>query len=158
MTKLASKLRAYFSRSRQGVLWVRKEVFDFWHQNSGEWSWAEEKPRPIAAVNRSLWRSSVPSISFYAMLGLSSVISTLGLLAGSAAVIIGAMIIAPLMGSILGMGYAIVVGNRRLLKRSALTTFKGILLAVLAPDIDYRSLWLDQFKSRNSSSDQTDSH
>ena len=135
MTKLASKLRAYFSRSRQGVLWVRKEVFDFWHQNSGEWSWAEEKPRPIAAVNRSLWRSSVPSISFYAMLGLSSVISTLGLLAGSAAVIIGAMIIAPLMGSILGMGYAIVVGNRRLLKRSALTTFKGILLAVLAPTL-----------------------
>jgi len=133
MTKFSSRLRTYFYKSRQGFLWVQKEIYDFWHQNSGDWSWADEKPRPIAAVNRSLWKSSVPSLSFYAMLGLSSIISTLGLLASSAAVIIGAMIIAPLMGSILGIGYAIVVGNRRLLKRSALTTFKGILLAILAP-------------------------
>lgn len=114
---------------------VRQELTEFWNQNSGDWSWADEKPRPIVAVNRSLWKSSVPSLSFYAMLGLSSVISTLGLLAGSAAVIIGAMIIAPLMGSTLGMAYAIVVGNRRLLKRSALTTVKGILLAVVAATV-----------------------
>lgn len=132
MTKFSSKLRTYFRKSRRGILLAQKEVAQFWNQNSGDWSWAAEKPRPIAAVNRSLWKSSVPSLSFYAMLGLSSVIATLGLLAGSAAVIIGAMIIAPLMGSIIGMAYAIVVGNRRLLKRSALTTCKGILLSILA--------------------------
>ncbi|UJB69026.1 TIGR00341 family protein [Acaryochloris sp. 'Moss Beach'] len=132
MTKFPSKLRTYFYKSRRGLVLAKKEVFEFWNQNSGDWSWAAEKPRPIAAVNRSLWKTSVPSLSFYAMLGLSSVIATLGLLSGSAAVIIGAMIIAPLMGSILGIAYAIVVGNRRLLKRSALTTFKGILLSILA--------------------------
>lgn len=132
MTNFSSKLRTYFRKGRRGFRLARKEVAEFWHQNSGDWSWATEKARPVAAVNRSLWKSSVPSLSFYAMLGLSSVIATLGLLANSTAVIIGAMIIAPLMGSILGMAYSIVVGNRRLLKRSALTTFKGILLAILA--------------------------
>lgn len=132
MTNFSSKLRTYFRKSRRGFLLAQKEVSEFWNQNSGDWSWAAEKPRPVAAVSRSLWKSSVPSLSFYAMLGLSSVIATLGLLSSSAAVIIGAMIIAPLMGSILGIAYAIVVGNRRLLKRSALTTFKGILLSVLA--------------------------
>lgn len=132
MTNFLSKLRTYFRKRHQGFRLAQKEVSEFWNQNSGDWSWAAEKPRPVAAVNRSLWKSSVPSLSFYAMLGLSSVIATLGLLSGSAAVIIGAMIIAPLMGSILGIAYAIVVGNRRLLKRSALTTFKGILLSVLA--------------------------
>ncbi|WP_238549046.1 TIGR00341 family protein [Acaryochloris marina] len=132
MTKLMTKLRTYFSKSRRGLHSAQKEVAELWHQNSGDWSWAAEKPRPVAAVNRSLWKSSVPSLSFYAMLGLSSVIATLGLLSGSAAVIIGAMIIAPLMGSIIGIAYAIVMGNRRLLKRSALTTFKGILLSILA--------------------------
>ena len=132
MTKLMTKLRIYFSKSLRGLHSAQKEVSELWHQNSGDWSWAVEKPRPVAAVNRSLWKSSVPSLSFYAMLGLSSVIATLGLLSSSAAVIIGAMIIAPLMGSIIGIAYAIVMGNRRLLKRSALTTFKGILLSILA--------------------------
>ncbi|MGF1604613.1 MAG: TIGR00341 family protein [Thermosynechococcaceae cyanobacterium] len=115
---------------RRFVRW-RKQLSEFWNQNSGDWSWASEKNRPLAAVNRDLWKASLPSLVFYTLLGLSSVISTLGLLAGSAATIIGAMIIAPLMGPIIGMAYSLVVGNRRLLKRSSLTLFKGILLCVV---------------------------
>ncbi|MGB7413725.1 MAG: TIGR00341 family protein [Thermosynechococcaceae cyanobacterium] len=115
---------------RRFVRW-RKQLSEFWNQNSGDWSWASEENRPLAAVNRDLWKASLPSLAFYTLLGLSSVISTLGLLAGSAATIIGAMIIAPLMGPIIGMAYSLVVGNRRLLKRSSLTLFKGILLCIV---------------------------
>ncbi|PZD70721.1 hypothetical protein C1752_09734 [Acaryochloris thomasi RCC1774] len=114
---------------------TRKKISEIWNQNSGDWSWVIEKKRPIAALNRSLWKASVPSLSFYALLSLSGVISTLGLLANSAAAIIGAMIIAPLMGPIIGMAYAMTVGNRRLLKRSVLTTFKGVILSVLTAAI-----------------------
>lgn len=122
--RLKLKSFRYFIRARQ-------QIAKFWNQNSGDWSWVVEKPRPMAALNRSLWQASVPSLSFYALLSLSVVISTLGLLANSAAAIIGAMIIAPLMGPIIGMAYAITVGNRRLLKRSLLTTFKGVLISIL---------------------------
>ncbi len=64
------------------------------------------------------------------MLFLSGVISSLGLLAGSTAAIIGAMIVAPLMGPITGMAFAMTMGNRRLLKRSGLSLITGALLTI----------------------------
>lgn len=110
---------------------LRKQATLVWNLNSGDWSWISEKQRSVASLNRSLWKTSVPSLSFYTLLSLSVVISTLGLLAKSTAAIIGAMIIAPLMNPILGIAYAMTVGNRRLLKRSVLTIFKGVVLSVL---------------------------
>ncbi|MEM7591052.1 MAG: DUF389 domain-containing protein [Cyanobacteria bacterium P01_A01_bin.83] len=103
-----------------------------WYQDNGDWHWVREKATPIASINRSLWRSSVPSFSFHFMLGLSAVISTLGLLANSVAIIIGAMIIAPLMGPIIGMAYSVAMGNRKLLRRSSFTVFKGVILTIFA--------------------------
>ena len=101
-----------------------------WYKDNGNWHWLKEKPTPIASLNRSIWRLSVPSFSFHFMLGLSSIIATLGLLANSAAVIIGAMIVAPLMGPIVGMAYSTAMGNRKLLRRSSFTVLKGILLTI----------------------------
>ena len=54
-----------------------------------------------------------------------------GLIADSAAVIIGAMIIAPLMGPILGMAYSTAIGNRKLLRCSSATVFSGVVLTIL---------------------------
>lgn len=98
--------------------------------NSGDWHWMANNPLPLKSLNRSLWRSADPSLNYYIMLFLSGVISTLGLLAGSTAAIIGAMIVAPLMGPITGMAFAITMGNRRLLKRSGLAVMTGALLTV----------------------------
>ena len=103
-----------------------------WYLDNGNWHWIKEKATPIASLNRRLWRSSVPSFNFHFMLGLSAIIATLGLLANNVAIIIGAMIIAPLMRPIVGMAYAIAVGNRMLLRRSSLTILKGIILTILA--------------------------
>ena len=102
-----------------------------WAKDNGDWHWLKEKPTPIASLNRSIWRLSVPSFSFHFMLGLSAIIATLGLLANSAAVIIGAMIVAPLMGPIVGMAYSTAMGNRKLLRRSSFTVLKGILLTII---------------------------
>lgn len=97
--------------------------------NSGSWTWLSEATRPLADLNQDLWRGAVPSFNFYLMLFLSSVICTVGLLADSTAVIIGAMIITPLLNPILGITFSIVVGNRRLFKRALLTLSIGIVLA-----------------------------
>lgn len=102
-----------------------------WNQDNGNWHWLKEKQVPIASLNRSIWRLSVPSFNFHFMLGLSAIIATLGLISNSAAVIIGAMIVAPLMGPIVGMAYSIAMGNRKLLRRSSFTVLKGILLTIV---------------------------
>ncbi len=110
---------------------VYKEcLVEYWHAHSGDWNWLIEQPKDIATINRNLWIASVPSFSFYFMLGLSGLIATMGLLANSVAIIIGAMIIAPLMGPIIGIAYSMVVANRRLLRRSSLTLLKGVILTV----------------------------
>ena len=101
-----------------------------WHLDNGDWDWIKEQQTPIAELNRDLWRLSVPSFSFHFMLSLSVIIATLGLLSNSAALIIGAMIVAPLMNPIVGMAYSTAMGNRKLLRRSSLTVIKGILLAI----------------------------
>ena len=110
--------------------WSKLKLTEIWNSNSGDWHWLSEKPMPIAGINRKLWRGAVPSLSFYSLLSLSAIISTFGLLANSAATIIGAMIIAPLMGPIIAIAYSIVSGNQRLLKRSSFTLLKGVLLTV----------------------------
>lgn len=111
---------------------MRRAKRKFWKSNSGDWRWLAEKPVTIAALNKILWRESVPSLSFFVMLSLSGVISTLGLLAGSTATVIGAMIIAPLMGPIIGMAYALAISNRRLLKRATLTLVTGMMATIVS--------------------------
>ncbi len=132
MTVLLTYNPRYFVRVKYLLRKINRQLNlrKFWEQDNGNWHWLKEKPTPIASLNRSIWRLSVPSFSFHFMLGLSTIIATLGLLANSAAVIIGAMIVAPLMGPIVGMAYSTAMGNRKLLRRSSLTVLKGILLAI----------------------------
>ncbi|WP_019509610.1 TIGR00341 family protein [Pleurocapsa sp. PCC 7319] len=118
----------YFLRKINRKLHLKQ----LWYQDNGDWHWIKEKATPIASLNRTLWRLSVPSFSFHFMLGLSAIISTLGLLANSVAIIIGAMIIAPLMGPIVSMAYSVAMGNRKLLRRSSLTLLKGVILTLIA--------------------------
>ena len=60
-----------------------------------DWRHLVENPTTVEDAEKAVDRGSIPAFSFYFMLAISAVIATLGLLANSAAVIIGAMIIAP---------------------------------------------------------------
>jgi uncharacterized hydrophobic protein (TIGR00271 family) len=64
---------------------------------------------------------------FIVMIGLSTAIATMGLLQSSTAVVIGAMVVAPLMTPLIGTGLAIVQGNLRLLKTSLRTMSLGVV-------------------------------
>ena len=112
------------------IVRATRKLHDLLSVNQGEWHWLEQKPLPLKILNRSLWRTAEPSGNYYVMLFLSGVISTLGLLAGSTAAIIGAMIVAPLMGPIVGMAFAITMSNRRLLKRAGLSVITGAILTI----------------------------
>jgi uncharacterized hydrophobic protein (TIGR00271 family) len=83
-----------------------------------------------AEIQRGMRRGSQPSPDFFITLTLAAILAGLGLLMNNAAVIIGAMIVAPLMTAILGMGLSIVLGDLRFFGRAAATTSRGVLIAV----------------------------
>ncbi len=83
-----------------------------------------------AEVSASIRKGAAAQVDFYVMIALSTIIAALGLLLNSPAVIIGAMLVAPLMAAIIGMALGIVHGDRALLLRSARTSAAGIATAV----------------------------
>jgi uncharacterized hydrophobic protein (TIGR00271 family) len=60
------------------------------------------------------------------MMGLAAVLASLGLLQGSTAVVIGAMLVAPLMGPLVAAGLALVQGNVRLFQTGLSSTAIGL--------------------------------
>jgi uncharacterized hydrophobic protein (TIGR00271 family) len=70
-------------------------------------------------------------LSYWLVLLLSGAIATLGLAMNSAAVVIGAMLVAPLLGPIMGLSLALAVGDSRLALQS-LAIVGGSILIVIA--------------------------
>lgn len=85
--------------------------------------------------------SSSWDFDFIALISLSTVIAALGLLQNSAAVIIGAMLIAPLMTPILGVGLALAQGNAQLVKLALRTISFGVTTSLL---VAFLVGWLDR--------------
>ena len=79
---------------------------------------------------REIRRGARPRLDFFMMIGFAAAIASLGLLINSPAVIIGAMVIAPLMSAIFGISMGIVQGDIRLLWQAAGTTLRGAGLAI----------------------------
>lgn len=75
--------------------------------------------------------SSSPGFDYFVMVVLSCSIATFGLITDSAAVIIGAMLVAPLMSPILGLSLATVAGEKNMFSKAILALIEGVLLALL---------------------------
>jgi len=88
---------------------------------------ADEKQRVIADISQS----ATSSFDFFLLVVLSCSIATLGLITNSPAVIIGAMLVAPLMSPIIGIGLASIVGDANLARSSAIALLRGGGLAIL---------------------------
>jgi uncharacterized hydrophobic protein (TIGR00271 family) len=84
-----------------------------------------------AEVLEELQEASTPGFDFFLLVVLSCSIATFGLLTDSAAVIIGAMLVAPLMSPILGLSLASVAGQQNMFRQAVVALIVGILLAVL---------------------------
>ncbi len=69
-------------------------------------------------------------IRFFTLMSFAAVIASMGVITDSTAVVIGAMLIAPLMTPLMGMAMSLVMGWPRRLSRSALIAVGGIALAI----------------------------
>jgi len=85
-------------------------------------------------------------LNFLILVVLSTVVASIGLIEDNVAIVIGAMVIAPLLGPNLALSLGTALGDLTLVKKSTLTLLVGILLAVsLAAAIG--SFWSSPFES-----------
>ena len=105
---------------------------------TGEWRTMVEPQVPAEEVATAMKAASLPSMSFFFLLLLSSAIATFGLLANSAPAIIGAMIIAPLMTPIMGLSYGVIQLSWSQIARSFITVALGILVVIAVSFISSR--------------------
>ena len=89
-----------------------------------------ERGRHKAAVRSSVAENASCDSAYVVMNVLATVVATYGLLSDSAAVVIGAMIIAMLLGPISGVGLALVDGDNRLLWKAASALLCGVLIVL----------------------------
>ncbi|RMH38970.1 MAG: TIGR00341 family protein [Deltaproteobacteria bacterium] len=99
------------------------------------------RPRPVRVRGRrerlgrqelyaDVLQAAQPSFAFFAFVVLSSIVAAIGLLRGDTAVIIGAMVIAPLLGSNLGLALGTTLGDVPLVVRSAGSGLAGGAVAL----------------------------
>jgi uncharacterized hydrophobic protein (TIGR00271 family) len=91
---------------------------------------AEERELRRAAVRRSVAEASTFDLAYVLMNTLATVVACYGLLANSPAVVIGAMIIAMLLGPISGVGLSLVDGDDLLLRRAMVALLGGLLVVL----------------------------
>lgn len=82
-------------------------------------------------LSEQLTNGSICSFDYLGMMFLSTAIAALGLLQNSTAVVVGAMLVAPLMTPIIGAGLSLVQGNVVLARHAAKSVGLGFLLALL---------------------------
>ncbi|MBE0669603.1 MAG: DUF389 domain-containing protein [Anaerolineales bacterium] len=82
-------------------------------------------------VTQDVRQSAASSFDFFLLVVLSCSIATLGLITDSPAVIIGAMLVAPLMSPIIGIGLSSITGDSFLARNSTIALFQGAVLAIL---------------------------
>ncbi len=82
-------------------------------------------------IVENIRKASSPGFDFFFLVILSGAIATLGLINNSPAVIIGAMLVAPLMSPILGVGLGSITADTKLAQDSATALVRAALLSIL---------------------------
>jgi uncharacterized hydrophobic protein (TIGR00341 family) len=95
----------------------------------------EEKSEDSGTAARELLYEEVEKgarldLNFLLLVALSTVVAAIGLIEDNIAVVIGAMVIAPLLGPNLALSLGTALGDADLMRKSIRTLFVGIFLAV----------------------------
>lgn len=90
---------------------------------------------PPEKLHQELLDDSSLNLNFIVLVVTSCIIATLGLLTNSAAVIIGAMIVAPLMNPLRGLALGALLADRVLLRQSLNALGMGIAVAILTSSL-----------------------
>lgn len=112
-------------------------------------SWGMQRVIPRLALQERtqayvrIRRGARPSRDFFVLIALSTAIASLGLLVNSPAVVIGAMLVAPLMSPIAGTGLAMVLGDSRFLRLAVGAVMRGVGMALVV-SLLAGLLWIGQ--------------
>ena len=115
-------------KQRLSLAWRYMRIL--FYRFSGEWKTMAEPRVAAEEIAATMKAASIPSVSFFFLLVLSSAIATFGLLANSAPAVIGAMIIAPLMTPIMGLSYGVIHLRWSQIARSSITVGLGASVVV----------------------------
>ena len=101
------------------------------------YNWASNVAPPMDRQERidlsmDLQSGSAPNLEFFGLISAAAMLAAFGLIQDSAAVIIGAMLIAPLMTPIIGAGLALAQGNRPLFRSAVSTIILGFFCALIS--------------------------
>lgn len=102
---------------------------------------AEQADRSL--ILASVARDARLDTKYILLIVMATAIATLGLLQSSAPVVIGAMLVSPLLGPIMGIGFGLAVIDPGLIKRSLVTLAVGTLLAILVAAL---IIWISPIK------------
>lgn len=95
----------------------------------------EQKKEAFIRISREelyadMQEAVVPSNNFMILMALSAVVAGVGLLQDSVAITIGAMVIAPLIGPQVSLGFATTLGDWKMIRKSILTAAIGTAIAL----------------------------
>lgn len=100
-------------------------------------NWLRDRPKSVDArqslYDKILYEGPATQtrvIRFFALMGFAAVIASMGVITDSTAVVIGAMLVAPLMTPLMGMAISLVMGWPNRLTRSAAIAVGGIVFAI----------------------------
>ncbi|MBG0787022.1 MAG: DUF389 domain-containing protein [Anaerolineaceae bacterium] len=99
-------------------------------------TWLSQYIKPLDRKRRkeiieNIRMAASPGFDYFFFVVLSGAIATLGLINDSPAVIIGAMVVAPLMSPILGVGLGSITADARLARDSASALIRGAVISVI---------------------------
>jgi len=106
----------------------------------------EERKHEDAAVAareelyETIEKNSRLDLNFLLLVALSTVVAAIGLIEDNVAVVIGAMVIAPLLGPNLALSFGTALGDVKLMKTSVVTNVTGLLLTI-ALSVGVGVLW-----------------
>ncbi len=87
-------------------------------------------PEEQVAVYQKMRKAAQPNINYFVLIALSAMIATLGLLLNSPAVIIGAMLVAPLMSPFIAEAIGIVWGDARTTRNGLTSILQGVVASI----------------------------
>jgi len=106
-------------------------------ESTGVWRFARSvveyfhpSPERAEQIIEEISLGSTPAPGYYALISAASLIASLGLVANSPAVVIGAMLVSPLMTPIFGTALGMIRGDGSLFGRAVRAEIGGILLAI----------------------------
>ncbi|RLQ93420.1 TIGR00341 family protein [Falsibacillus albus] len=95
----------------------------------------EDKSKVERASRQELYTkieaNSHVDIGYSIFVAISAVVVTIGLIKNSSAIVIGGMVIAPLLGPVIGVAFASILGDFKLLRSALLTVLTGVILSLI---------------------------